>query len=214
MSGAGTEQPEERGLSAGPGVERPGETVGAGDAFLIARVAGGEAEALEVLWSHHGGAVYGLARQMCGPELGEQITQEVFKAFWHQPDSYDPTRGQLRSYLILSAHQRAVEILRSDGGRGNAKRGLLPGAGEDGHSDELLADLAGKDAWDALSVIIPPSRAAIVLTFFTGMTYRQVAVALQRPEASVKRSIRQGLAQLRLAPHSVATQRSPDARAL
>jgi RNA polymerase sigma-70 factor, ECF subfamily len=164
----------------------------------VAAVADGHEEALAELWRGHGGAVYGLCRRLCGTQRGKELAQEVFVALWQQPRSYDSTRGSVRSYLLLHAHGLAVDLIRSNGARVAREGGRRASEGGAGNVEqEALSRLPGGAAWEATSVLAAPVRQAIVLAFFDGLTYRQVAVELLRPEGTVKSDMRAGLAQLR-----------------
>ena len=49
---------------------------------------------------------------------------------------------------------------------------------------------------DALSLLPPLEREPIYLAFFSGMTYKEVAIQLELPEGTVKSRIRSGLSHL------------------
>ncbi len=40
--------------------------------------------------------------------------QDVFVELWSHPDRYDPAAGRLRTYLIVLARYRAVDLVRSE----------------------------------------------------------------------------------------------------
>ena len=40
--------------------------------------------------------------------------QDVFVELWSRPGRYDPAAGPLRSYLVMRARHRAVDLIRSE----------------------------------------------------------------------------------------------------
>jgi len=171
-----------------------------GDADLVSAIAAGRPEALEAAYRRHSTAVLGVARRVTRDvALGEEVVQEVFLRMWRRPERFDATRGSLRSYLLIDAHARAVEIVRSESarkGREDRSVRLDPGPGDDVEREAwelLLADHL-RDALDALT---EGEREAIELAYYGGYTYRQVASMLGEPEGTVKSRIRVGLLHLR-----------------
>ncbi|CAN5517395.1 sigma-70 family RNA polymerase sigma factor [soil metagenome] len=169
------------------------------DAQLISNVADRSHAALAEIYDRHGTDVHRLAQRLRGRDAADDIVQDVFLRLWRKPGSFDPARGSLRSFLMLQAHGRCVDLIRSD----NARRTRESTIAVDQQSrqppvDELaLARLAGEHAWRLLSGLREGERAAIVLAFFGGHSYRQVAVLLSQPEGTVKNRIRSGLRRLR-----------------
>ena len=59
---------------------------------------------------------------------------------------------------------------------------------------------ATADAWAALLLTLPPAyRSAVVLRHVDGLSYPELAAALDRPEGTVKAQVHRGLALLRTA---------------
>ncbi|MGH9065805.1 MAG: RNA polymerase sigma factor [Acidimicrobiales bacterium] len=168
------------------------------DAGLVVAIARGRAGALSEAYRRHSSAVYRLASRLCGAALAEDVAQDVFLALWRAPQAFDPGRGPLRSYLLVQARGRAVDLWRSETAR-RAREAATRTAPTEGHDveAEMLARQAADRVWALLSHLPEPNRQAILLAWFGEHTYRQVAALLHRPEGTVKSHIRSGLAQLR-----------------
>jgi RNA polymerase sigma-70 factor (ECF subfamily) len=170
------------------------------DADLVVAVRERKPGALEELYRRHSVAVFGVARRVTGvPEHGEEVLQEVFLRLWRTPERFDPSRGALRSFLLMDAHARAVEIVRRDAARrGREERTvrLVEPSGEE-IGGELWDVVVAEHLREALDALTPLEREAIELAYYGGHTYRQVAVILDQPEGTVKSRIRSGLQRMR-----------------
>jgi RNA polymerase sigma factor (sigma-70 family) len=181
------------------GGEDPGQRA-VDDRELVARLAAGEPTALRDVYDRYVGLVFGLACRVLGDDtMAEDVTQEVFVSLWQRPERYDPTRGSLRSWLGLLAHRRAVDRVRAEvrRARGETKLDAEPTVIESDQVDEELsrAWLAGR-IQAALAQLPAEQREAVVLAYYGGRTYRQVAAELAIPEGTAKSRLRLALAKL------------------
>lgn len=179
---------------------RPDELTHASDAMLVVAIGRWRQEALAEAYRRHAGAVFALAsRVLASKNLAEEVVQEVFLRLWHDADRFDPERGSLRSWLLAQAHGRAVDMLRSEVARKNREEKQHRVRAESGYDlEHEVWDLAvAEHVRDALDTLPVEERRAIELAYFKGLTYREVAVALDQPEGTVKSRIRAGLKRLR-----------------
>jgi len=170
------------------------------DRALVDAIAEREPDALEEVWRRHAGPVLGVARRLVRePVLAEEVLQEVFLRLWRQPERFDSSRGSLRTYLLIEANARAIELIRDETSRRDREERTAR------LSSDLRYDLEYQ-VWDgviadhvreALVSLTEGERTAIELAYFAGYTYRQVAVALNEPEGTIKSRIRSGLMRLR-----------------
>src|SRR3954466_1385947 len=68
-------------------------------------------------------APYALAaanRVLRDEAAAEDVVQDVFVQLWLRPDSYDPARGSLASYVSMLARSRALDRWRSRSAREHA----------------------------------------------------------------------------------------------
>jgi RNA polymerase sigma-70 factor (ECF subfamily) len=169
------------------------------DARLIAAVGCGDQQALAEAYRRHGDGVYGLVRRVLADgAMAEEVTQEVFLRLWNEPHRYDADRGALRSFLLRQAHSRAVERVRSEEARRRReervdRENVPPQADVE---QQAMDGLSSQAVADALATLNEGEREAIVLAYFGGHSYREVAVRLDLPEGTVKSRIRLGLAKL------------------
>ena len=178
----------------------PNDFTELGDAALVFAIARYEQAALAEAYRRHGGAVHGLARRLLGDDAAaEEVVQEIFLRLWNQPDRFDPDRGSLRSFLLAQSHGRAVDVIRSEESRRRREERDARRAVDAGYDLE-------REVWDlevserisgALRDLPEDQRSAIVLAYFGGYTYREVAGILGEPEGTVKSRIRSGLGRLR-----------------
>ncbi|MGZ4713778.1 MAG: sigma-70 family RNA polymerase sigma factor [Acidimicrobiia bacterium] len=170
------------------------------DAALVVEVQARRPEAVEILWRRHGSAVLGVARRVTGSSTAaEEVLQEVFLRLWRAPERFDPTRGALRSFLLMEANGRAIDAIRSD----TARRGLETRTRGVEVTD---ADPVAAEVWNtamadhlrhALDSLPDGEREAIELAYYGHHPYKDVAVILGLPEGTVKSRIRTGLSRLR-----------------
>jgi RNA polymerase sigma-70 factor (ECF subfamily) len=167
------------------------------------RLVAGDEHALREVYREHAPAVLGLATRVLG-DLGtaEDVLQDVFVRLWERPDTYDPERGALRSYLLTMTHSRAVERLRAEESqrrrRAAAQREPANMDATD-PGDDLAARATGAAVRDALAGLPAEQRKPIEMAYFGGMSYRAVAVALDEPEGTIRYRIRAGMQKMRAA---------------
>ena len=169
------------------------------DADLARAIADGEEQALNTAYRSHGGAVYGLARRLLRNEsLAEDVTQEVFVRLWTRAQRFDAARGNLRSFLLRDAHGRAVDLLRSEEARRarEERDGVRSSAAAPGPEQEVWSAVQSETVQAALSALPERERDAVVLAYYSGLSYKQVAEQLGEPEGTVKSRIRSGLKRL------------------
>lgn len=172
------------------------------DATVVADLTNGDHDALAELYRRYGGAVWSVAKRVCGDRtLAEDVTQTVFVDLWRRPQRYDPSRGALRPWLMAQAHARAVDIVRSEAARQRRQARdaqLAPPSVPDVEAEVHLADLSD-GVRRAVDKLPAEERDAIVLAYFGGHSYRETAALLGAPEGTVKSRIRRGLSELRRA---------------
>jgi RNA polymerase sigma-70 factor (ECF subfamily) len=151
--------------------------------------------ALGDLYDQFGSYVYGLAARVIGDRrAAEDVTQDVFLTMWERPETFDPARGRLRTFLGTLAHRRAIDyVRREEARRRRAERDaatILPVP----DVDELAMALVTAEHVRAEVERLPgEQREAIELAYFGGRTYRQVAAELGIPEGTAKSRMRLGL---------------------
>jgi RNA polymerase sigma-70 factor (ECF subfamily) len=178
------------------------DEVGDDDTALVHAVADGDEQALAELYRRHAAGVFSVAvRILRQGEQAEDVVQDLFVRLWDNPELFDPTRGSLRSFLLLQARTRSLDVLRAEGARRRRERAdgvaeLVLDLTADPENETLNGAAVG-EVRAAISVLTPTEREAIELAFFGGLTYREVAQVLGAPEGTVKSRIRLGLQRMR-----------------
>ena len=85
------------------------------DVGLVIAIARYNGDAFAEAYRRHAGAVFALAQRLLWERaLAEELVQEIFLRLWEHPDRFDQARGSLRSFLLMDAHARCVDRIRSD----------------------------------------------------------------------------------------------------
>src|SRR6266581_1296454 len=116
--------------------------VGGTDALLASRLTAGDDLALAEAFDRFGRAVYGAALRVVRDGASAQdVVQDVFVELWSRPGRYDPAAGPLRTYLIVLARHRAVDLVRSELrriARQERHHRLTPGQQPEAPGDQVL----------------------------------------------------------------------------
>lgn len=148
--------------------------------------------------SAYGDAVYGMAHRIVAePMLAEEVTQDTFLALWRQPAAYDPARGSLKAFLLGVARNKGVDLVRREEALRRMKESLGREAETEVTPTSAVEGLEQRlEMCDALAQLSSAQREAIVLAYFGGRTYREMAKELGIPEGTAKTRVRDGLAKL------------------
>lgn len=158
----------------------------------VALIAGSEPTLAEA-YDTYGPVVYGMALQVTRDRgAAEDIAQDVFVELWRRPERFDPHRAPLRGWLCMIARRRGIDWLRRRRAQESARL-----AGMDPPptllEDDLLDSTAYKQVRNAVADLPTPHREAIFLAYYHGLTYREVAQALNIPEGTAKWRLRNAL---------------------
>jgi RNA polymerase sigma-70 factor (ECF subfamily) len=85
---------------------------GAWEQELVARIAAGDDSALATACDQYGALVNGVASRLVGSDLAADVCQDVFVALWDHPERFDPGRGNLRTFQVVLARRRSIDLLR------------------------------------------------------------------------------------------------------
>jgi RNA polymerase sigma factor (sigma-70 family) len=170
-----------------------------GDVELAERLMARDESALGDVIAAFGTKVHGMARRvLTDPALAEEVTQDAFLALWRRPGAFDPERGSLLSFLLGVARNKAIDLVRREESLKRTRDALVaevelqPAVSDDAPRIDEREELTR-----ALRQLSPAHREAIVLAYYGGRTYREVATELGIPEGTAKTRLRDGLMKLR-----------------
>jgi RNA polymerase sigma-70 factor (ECF subfamily) len=174
--------------------------MGGTDALLAARLAAGDDDALAEVFDLLGPAVYGAALRVLGEgSAAQDVVQDVFVALWRHPGRYNPAVAPLRTYLMVMARHRAVDLVRSELrriARQERHFRLTPERADSPPGDQVAAADAAGVVRDAVRLLPDGQRRVVELAYFQGLTCREVAAVAGIPEGTAKSRLRLALAKL------------------
>jgi RNA polymerase sigma-70 factor (ECF subfamily) len=175
------------------------------DEALIARVASGDSQALELLYGRHARVAYGLALKiLSNAELAEDVVQEAFWRVWKRAGTFQSSSGQFTPWLFGIVRNLCIDELRRRQARPAAllsdpdEQALhaIPDAQPD--MDTLTWEAERRRLiTSALGELPPDQREVIELAYFGGLSQREIAAKLNNPLGTVKTRVRLALAKLK-----------------
>ena len=169
------------------------------DADVIPLLSVGDTRAIDSLYDRYGRLAYGLAYKMLNDRTAaEDVVQDAFLALWRHSRSFDPDRGQVRSWLLRIVRNRAIDRIRGAATHrevANIDDVDIPVA--DTAWDHVSADADRTQVRDLLSRLPRNQRQAIELSYFGGLSQPEVAATVGVPLGTIKSRQRLGLEKMR-----------------
>ena len=172
--------------------------VAAEDVELVVSLARGDREALGELYDRHGAPMLALGMKLLR-DRGEaqEILHDVFLEAWKYAGDYDPSRGAVRTWLMLRMRSRCLDRIKS------AARSRTSSAGEQLERVVGAAPAAAADHTDAqrvhgaLAELPDDQRKVLELGYFAGLSCSEMAEELSIPIGTVKSRMHAAMKKLR-----------------
>ncbi|MGI8785716.1 MAG: sigma-70 family RNA polymerase sigma factor [Acidobacteriota bacterium] len=153
------------------------------------------------LYDEYAQVVFSLAiRILRSREDAENVVQDVFLSAWQQSHTFDAQRGNLRTWLLAIARNRSIDHLRARGSRREDEQTGFEDWKESGGlspSDRLIDSERSARIRRALAALGEDQRRALELSYYQGLSHREIAEKLHEPLGTVKTRINLGLKKLR-----------------
>jgi RNA polymerase sigma-70 factor (ECF subfamily) len=166
---------------------------------VMKRVAAGDQDAFATLYDAVAPRAYGLVRRIVrDPALAEEVTQDALIEVWRTASRFDQKRGSAVGWILAIAHHRAVDRVRAEQAATDRERRTGTASVP---FDEVIAEVTARLEQEAvrrcLRALTAIQREAILLAYYGGLTYRDVAERLGTGLPTVKTRMRDGLIRLR-----------------
>ncbi len=189
-----------RGTMAGMTSSVPNRDLAEPALSAIERAASGDQAAFAEFYDDVSPVVFGTTLKVLRNQaMAEEVTQDVFLELWKKAPLYDRSKGSPKAWAATVAHRRAVDRVRSEESarardEADARLGAID---HDVVVEEVATNLDQQQVLEALAQLTAPQREALILAYYGGHTYREVAAMLNVPEGTIKTRIRDGLIRLR-----------------
>jgi RNA polymerase sigma-70 factor (ECF subfamily) len=168
---------------------------------LLAAASRGDERAFARLYDLTSSRVYGMVlRVIRDAAQAAEVTQDVYLDVWRQSTRFDAERGSVLPWLLMIAHRRAVDRVRSAqsaAARDNRYAELNADRPYDQVSEQVQLSLEAQRVRKVVNDLTEAQREAVNLAYFGGYTHSEVAELLHIPLGTVKTRIRDGLIRLR-----------------
>jgi RNA polymerase sigma factor (sigma-70 family) len=166
----------------------------------LRRCAAGDRSALRMIYDLEAPRMLGVAlRLLRRRALAEEALHDAFVQIWQRAGSFDPARGEARTWIYAVLRNRALNILRGET-RTDLVEDFEPlGLTSEGESPEdvtlRLSDTSALKR--CLERLEPARRTAILLAYVEGLSHGELAGRLGVPLGTMKSWIRRSLLSLR-----------------
>ena len=166
-----------------------------GDEALAIAFAAHESRAFGEAYSRYAALLYSAAFNVLqNADDAKDCVADAMVRLWRTPQPYSPTRGSLRSFLVVCVRNEAISRRRRLTRQARVEErvaGLAP------EHDELRDDPIERDRVRRALLALPSEqRMALALAYYQGKTQSEIAAELQEPLGTIKSRIKLGLRKL------------------
>lgn len=188
-----------------PQLAATGDLTSVSDEALMGAITDQDEKALAALYERHGDTLRSIIESVIHEQAeAEDVLQETLLQVWKQARNYAPRVGKPLGWLTTITRRRAIDRLRRRQAyvrvkdRYEEQLNELPGGASttvDGDAETERADLR-RYLREQMASLPPFQRQALELSFFTGMSHREIAATTEDPLGTVKTRLELGLQKL------------------
>jgi RNA polymerase sigma-70 factor (ECF subfamily) len=180
----------------------PGELT---DEQLLAAICARDESALATLKRRHEALIRSIVGRMINNDCDvDDLVQEIMLAVWDHADGYDAEKGKALGWLITLARRRTIDRIRRKSAYTRARERYREEAcvhcdPHTGADEEAARDDTAGAVASLIEHLPPAQREVIQLTFYRGLSQRQIAAETGIPLGTIKTRIELALRKLRSA---------------
>jgi RNA polymerase sigma-70 factor (ECF subfamily) len=174
------------------------------DEALMARVQQGDESALATLHRRHHALLRTIVSRMIHNDHDvDDLVQECMLEVWQRAGNYCPEKGHALGWLVTLARRRTIDRLRRKIAYGRAQdrfreASVLESDAIEAGADEEAAHSDRAQAMNELIAHLPPAQQEVIrLTFYRGLSQREIAASTGIPLGTIKTRIELALKKLR-----------------
>lgn len=181
-----------------------GAMSGASDESLMKAITGRRQDALKELYGRYRTRLKSVIGNVVHEEADtDDVLQEIMIQIWKEAAHYSPKAGKPLGWVVTLARRRAIDRVRRRQAYCRAKDRFTEQLEERSNGHRTVsgnAEVTGADMKNFLEKQLrrlpPLQREAIRLSFFKGLSHREIAVATRTPLGTVKTRLELGLQKL------------------
>lgn len=169
------------------------------------RLQNGDTKALRLLYRKYKNLLYGLIVSILkNREEAEDCLQEVFTQIWEKADQFDASRGNVYSFLVTIARNKAIDRTRSRAYKDSTKEDHIiddftytPESKKNNPYEDLKLSERASLVREALNKLDEKKQQVLYIAYFKGLTQSEISDKMDIPLGTVKYRMRQGMIKLR-----------------
>jgi RNA polymerase sigma-70 factor (ECF subfamily) len=167
------------------------------DEWLMAEVVVGKRDSLELLVRRYATPLLTFIERMVGdPHQSEELLQDVFLAVWKNRRQYQFPRP-FKAWLYAIAINRCRTVGRRSVPRPMPLEEDAVLCPTDSPMEAAISTETANILVTAVTMLPPQQRAVVALKIWDGLSYAEIAVVLDRTEATIRAHMHHGLAALK-----------------
>jgi RNA polymerase sigma-70 factor (ECF subfamily) len=176
----------------------------ASDEALMKAITNRKQHALEELYGRYGKTLKAVIAHVVHEEAeADDVLQEIFLQIWKEAANYSPQAGKPLGWVVTLARRRAIDRLRRRQAYCRAKDRFeehieqQPAAWKHNRIDQDICRADIRHFLERQMRSLPPyQRKALELSFFEGLSHREISAATGTPLGTVKTRLELGLRKL------------------
>ena len=172
---------------------------------LMNRVQNGDAKALRQIYGSYKSILFGLIVSMLKDrEEAEDCLQEVFTQLWEKADRFDASKGNLYSFIVTMARNKAIDRIRSRAYKDSKQEdhtisdfSLTPESDFNNPEEDLELSERANLVRSALQKLSSKEREVLKVAYYGGMSQTEISEKMEIPLGTVKYRMRQGMIKLK-----------------